>query len=70
MHGTVLECRQLPTGRDLKREFIAAMLRMIDDGWRIVKISKPIRSFFRPENAERRRIDISADKAHAPGRLR
>lgn len=46
MYGTVLESRELASGTDLKREFIAAMLRWIDAGWKLGEFSSASATFF------------------------
>ena len=46
MHGTVIESRELPLGTDLKREFLVAMLRWLDAGWRLGEFSSATATFF------------------------
>ena len=58
MHGTVLESRRLPDGADLKRAFLTAMLRWLDDGWRLGEFSSTSAAFFCDKNPERRMVSI------------
>jgi hypothetical protein len=46
MHGTVIETRELPSNTDLKREFLVAMLRWLDAGWRLGQFSSATATFF------------------------
>ena len=58
MHGSVLESRKLDDGIDLVREFAAAIVRCIDDGWRIGAFSSQSGVFFCDRGAERRQVSI------------
>jgi hypothetical protein len=65
MHQAVLEARRLPTGADLKRTFIAALLEHIDAGWQLGEFSSRSSSFFCDTGGERRMVEISPTN---PGR--
>jgi hypothetical protein len=39
MHGALLELRELPPGTDLKRVFVEAILKWMDDGWKLKEFS-------------------------------
>jgi hypothetical protein len=58
MHGTVIESRELPSGADLKRAFVAAMLQWIDAGWNLGEFSSASASFFCDRSPERRMVSI------------
>ncbi len=64
MHGTVIESRELPTGADLKRAFVAAMLQWIDAGRNLGEISSASASFFCDRNPERRMVSIDPTDPH------
>jgi hypothetical protein len=64
MHGTVLESRELPGGADLKREFVLAMLRWIDAGWKLGEFSSTSATFFCDRNPERRMVSIDPTDPH------
>jgi hypothetical protein len=64
MHGTVLESSRLPNGADLKRTFLTAMLRWLDDGWRVGEFSSASASFFCDRNPERRMVSIEPTDPH------
>jgi len=65
MHGALLEARELLPGADLKRVFVEAILRWMDDGWRLKEFSSRTGTFFCDRGGERRMIDISPNY---PGR--
>jgi hypothetical protein len=54
----VLEARALPSGADLKRILVAAMLERIDAGWRLGEFGSRGGSFFCRRGAERIQIGI------------
>jgi hypothetical protein len=58
MHGGVIESHPLPGGADLKRIFLLAMLRWLDDGWALKEFSSSSASFFCDRNPERRMVSI------------
>jgi len=58
MHGTVIESHELPSGADLKRTFVAAMLQWIDAGWQLGEFSSASATFFCDRNPERRMVSI------------
>jgi len=60
MHGTVLESRELPSGADLKREFLVAMLKWLDAGWRVGEFSSATATFFCDRDADRRDLGRSS----------
>jgi hypothetical protein len=64
MHGAVLESRQLPTGADLKRVFIASMLQWIDDGWTLGEFSSRTGALFCNRLNDRRMISVDAGDPH------
>lgn len=64
MYGAIVEARQLPLGVDLKRLFIAAMLRWIDDGWQLGEFSSVSGTFFCDRQAERRMVSIDPTNPH------
>jgi hypothetical protein len=59
MHRAVLEARALPSGADLKRAFVAAMLEHIDAGWELGEFSSTAAVFFCTKGVERRMVEIS-----------
>jgi hypothetical protein len=59
MHQAILEARPLPTGADLKRAFVAAILEHIDAGWRLGEFSSRSGTFFCTKDNERRMVEIS-----------
>ena len=64
MHGTVIESRELPTGADVKREFIVAMLQWLDDGWKLGEFSSASATLFCDRNPERRMVSIDPTDPH------
>ncbi len=64
MHGTVIESRELPSGADLKRAFVAAMLQWIDAGWNLGEFSSASASFFCDRSPERRMVSIDPTDPH------
>lgn len=64
MHGTVIESRELPARTDLKREFIASMLRWLDSGWQIGEFSSASGTFFCDRNPDRRLVSIDPIDPH------
>ena len=56
MHRAVLEARALPSGADLKRAFVAAMLEHIDAGWELGEFSSTAAVFFCTKGVERRMV--------------
>jgi hypothetical protein len=64
MHGTVIESRVLPSGADLKRSFLLAMLQWIDAGWKLGEFSSASATFFCDRNPERRMISIDPTDPH------
>jgi hypothetical protein len=58
MHGTVIACRQLAAGVDLKREFVAALVAWMNDGWQVGEFSSASGTFFCDRSQERRMISI------------
>jgi hypothetical protein len=58
MHGALIETQPLPPGADLKRAFIEAMLRWMQDGWSIGEFSSASASFFCTRPPERRMVSI------------
>jgi hypothetical protein len=59
MHRALLEVRALAPGVNLKRAFVAAMLKWIDDGWELGEFSSTAGVFFCTRGTERRMVDIS-----------
>jgi hypothetical protein len=66
LHRAVLEVRPLPTGADLKRAFVAAMLDWIDAGWEIKEFSSRTGVFFCDHGVDRRMVEITPSN---PGRV-
>jgi hypothetical protein len=64
MHGSIIESRQLPTGADLKRVFLVAMLEWLDAGWTLTEFSSASAAFFCVRNPERRMISIDPTNPH------
>jgi hypothetical protein len=74
MYGTVIESRELVSGTDLKREFIAAMLQWMDAGWKLGEFSSASATFFcdrqssdwhpGDRSAERRMVSIDPTDPH------
>jgi hypothetical protein len=59
MYGALLEARELPPGADLKRVFVEAILKWMDDGWKLKEFhSRTGHVLLRP-GGERRMIDIT-----------
>lgn len=58
IHGAVIEARRLAAGEDLTRVFLAAMIRWIDEGWRVREFSSRTAAFFCDRHAERRMVSI------------
>jgi len=59
MHRAVLEARALPSGADLKRALVAAMLEHIDAGWQLGEFSSTGAVFFCTKGVERRMVAIT-----------
>jgi hypothetical protein len=64
MHGTVIESRELPSGADVKRAFLLAMLQWIDAGWKLGEFSSVSAAFFCDRNPERRMVSIDPTDPH------
>jgi hypothetical protein len=58
--NAVLEVRLLPSGTNLKRVFVAAMLERIDAGWQLGEFSSRGGSVFFTRGAERCMVGIEA----------
>jgi len=65
MYGALLEARELPPGADLKRVFVEAILKWMDDGWQLQEFHSRTGTFFCDRAGERRMIDITPTN---PGR--
>jgi hypothetical protein len=61
----VLESRALPTGTNLKRVLVAAMVERIDAGWHLGEFGSRGGSFFCTKGSERCQVGIEASD---PGR--
>jgi hypothetical protein len=59
MHGALLEARELPPGAELRRVFVEAILKWMDDGWKLKEFHSRTGTFFCDGGGERRRIDIT-----------
>lgn len=66
MHGALLESRLLPSGCDLKRAFVIALLEWIDAGWQLGEFSSTGATFFCTRGTERRMVSITPSE---PGTL-
>jgi hypothetical protein len=58
MHGKVIESRQLAARADLKREFVAALVTWVNDGWQVGEFASASGTFFCDRNPERRMVSI------------
>jgi len=67
MHRTLLDARLLPVGVDLKRVFVAAMLKWIDAGWNLGAFSSTTGTFFCTRRVELRMVCITPSD---PGRVK
>jgi hypothetical protein len=65
MYGALLEARELPAGVDLKRVFVEAILKWMDDGWKLKEFHSRTGTFFCDRAGDRRMIDITPTN---PGR--
>lgn len=59
MYGALLEASELPAGVDLKRVFVEAILKWMDDGWKLKEFHSRTGTFFCDREGERRMIDIT-----------
>jgi hypothetical protein len=59
MYGTLLEARELPPGADLKRVFVEAILKWMDDGWQLKEFHSRTGTFFCDRRGERRMVEIT-----------
>ena len=66
--GALLEARQLEPSTDLVRAFIAAMLELIDAGWRLGEFSSTSAAVRHERGTQKRMLAIEAEDPEAPGR--
>jgi hypothetical protein len=64
MHGSLIECREIPRQSDLKRVFIAAMIEWMDAGWSLGEFSSVSATFFCDRQSERRMVSIVPTDPH------
>jgi hypothetical protein len=67
--GALLEARRLEPGADLMRIYLAAMLELIDAGWRLGEFSSLGAAVRHERGSERRMLSIEAQDPESPGRV-
>jgi hypothetical protein len=68
MTAALIQSHRLPDGIDITREFVEAILRHIDDGWRVPEFSSRAAVFKAVRGTEARMIHVVlAEPGTAPG---
>ncbi len=67
MTGAVLDTQEIAARADLKRVFVATMLRWLDAGWQLGEFSSTAGTFFCTRGTERRMVGIQPNE---PGHSR
>ena len=68
-NGALLEARRLEPGTDLIRAYLAAMLELIDAGWRLGEFSSLGAAVRHERGSERRMLSIEAQDPEGSGRI-
>jgi hypothetical protein len=64
MHGAVLESQELPSGTDLRRRFVQALLEWMEAGWSVGEFSSASATFFCERESQRRMVSIDPGDPH------
>jgi hypothetical protein len=66
VHGRIMNCRLLPPGAHIQREFVASILSHIDEGWVVGEFSSHAAYYAATKPNERIEVTITATDPSKP----